>query len=404
MITPAYSPTATERVLPRLALDFTTAVLDGRVTVTRALDTATRINSSGFVEVVNANLPRFDYTLNTGGACKGLLIEESRTNILRNWSDFTAVANWTAVGVSGGSAPTNTGNTTTAPDGVSSAQIWTFTAPVSGDRSVLSQTVSGLATGDWASSAFMKAGRPADVGKIVAIKETQGGTYTLVTLTDQWQRPTSINNSAATTHGMAFELRPAVGTSAGTVQVALWGAQTEAGAFITSAIPNTSTASVTRNADVVSMTGTNFSSWYNASEGTFTVQFDSAAVSASGAAVYYALGASDGTTSNINGVYLFQTTSYGASVVGGATQANITAGTVTVNTTQKITYAYKANSFSAALNGAAANIDTSGSIPTVDRLTVGASYSGSNLINGHVAKLAFYPQRLTNNEVRAFSK
>ena len=273
MITPAYSPTATERVLPRLALDFTTAVLDGRVTVTRALDTATRINSSGFVEVVNANLPRFDYTLNTGGACKGLLIEESRTNILRNWSDFTAVANWTAVGVSGGSAPTNTGNTTTAPDGVSNAQIWTFAAPVSGDRSVLSQTVSGLATGYWAASAFIKAGRPADIGKIVSIKETQGGSYTLVTLTDQWQRAESINTSAATTHGMAFELRPAVGTSAGTVQVAIWGAQTEAGAFVTSAIPNTTSSStVTRNADVVSMTGTNFSDWYNIGAGSWYVQ------------------------------------------------------------------------------------------------------------------------------------
>jgi hypothetical protein len=44
MITPAYSPTATERVLPRMALDFTTGVLDPRVTVTRALNTATRVN------------------------------------------------------------------------------------------------------------------------------------------------------------------------------------------------------------------------------------------------------------------------------------------------------------------------------------------------------------------------
>ena len=37
MITPAYSPTATERVLPHMALDFTTAALDSRVTVTLTL-------------------------------------------------------------------------------------------------------------------------------------------------------------------------------------------------------------------------------------------------------------------------------------------------------------------------------------------------------------------------------
>jgi hypothetical protein len=91
MITPAYALTATERVLPRLALDFTTGSLDPRVTVTRALDTATRVNSSGFIEGINANLPRFDYDPVTL-APKGLLIEEARTNILLYSNDFRDTA------------------------------------------------------------------------------------------------------------------------------------------------------------------------------------------------------------------------------------------------------------------------------------------------------------------------
>ena len=41
MITPSYGLTATERVLPRLALDFTTAILDPRITFTRTGATAT---------------------------------------------------------------------------------------------------------------------------------------------------------------------------------------------------------------------------------------------------------------------------------------------------------------------------------------------------------------------------
>jgi hypothetical protein len=83
MITPAYAPTATERVLPRLALDFTTAVADPRVATARAANTATRFNSSGIIEIVNADLPRFDFSP-TALTCQGQLIEEARTNLFLN--------------------------------------------------------------------------------------------------------------------------------------------------------------------------------------------------------------------------------------------------------------------------------------------------------------------------------
>lgn len=93
MITPAYSPTATERVLPRLALDFTTGVLDPRVVVTRALNTATRVNSSGYVEIVNSNVPRFDYDPATL-ALRGLLIEEERKNLVAYSNQFDNNGAW----------------------------------------------------------------------------------------------------------------------------------------------------------------------------------------------------------------------------------------------------------------------------------------------------------------------
>jgi hypothetical protein len=47
----------------------------------------------------------------------------------------------------------------------------------------------------------------------------------------------------------------------------IWGAQLEAGSFPTSYIP-TVAATVTRAADVASITGSNFSSWYRQDEGT----------------------------------------------------------------------------------------------------------------------------------------
>jgi hypothetical protein len=401
MIVPAYSLTATERVLPKLALDFTTAALDARVTLTRALNTATRINSSGYIETINANLPRFDYTLNTGGACKGLLIEESRANIIQRWSDFTQTAVWNATSAGGGSVPTNTGNTTLSPDGVNNAQIWSFTAPVSGDRSVLSQTVPGLATGYWASTIFMKAGRAQDVGKVISIKETQGATYTLITLTDQWQRPESINTSAATTHGMAVELRPLVGTSTGTVQVAIWGAQTEAGAFVTSAIPNLATGTTTRNADIVDMTGTNFSDWYNATEGSIYAEYTPFTTSGSQRGVF---SINDGSNNNFadwrpNGGDFLITS-------GNATQADMYPGGVTVNTIGKGVLAMKENAMACAKNGGTVLTDNTALMPVFpDRLNIGRLSNNAALsICGWMRKIMYWPQRITDAEVRAFSK
>jgi hypothetical protein len=95
MITPSFGLTATERVLPKLALDFTTASLDSRVTFTRATgasNPATYIDSNGYVTATSDNQPRFDHNPITL-ACKGLLIEESRTNLLKH-SDAFGNAIW----------------------------------------------------------------------------------------------------------------------------------------------------------------------------------------------------------------------------------------------------------------------------------------------------------------------
>jgi hypothetical protein len=62
-------------------------------------------------------------------------------------------------------------------------------------------------------------------------------------------------------------------TNALNTTVYAWGAQQEAGAFATSYIPTTS-ATVTRNFDNLSITSTNFASWFNQTTGTFAVQYD----------------------------------------------------------------------------------------------------------------------------------
>ena len=66
-----------------LNLDFTGGSLDSRVVLTRSANTATYINSSGYVTTAVANEARFDYDPTTLAA-KGLLIEGSATNIALN--------------------------------------------------------------------------------------------------------------------------------------------------------------------------------------------------------------------------------------------------------------------------------------------------------------------------------
>jgi hypothetical protein len=335
MITPSFALTATERVLPRMALDFTTASLDSRVTFTRTGNTATVTNSSGVIVGINADLPRFDFDPTTL-VCKGLLIEEARTNALLNsLIDGTDLA----------------------------TQLVTVTAAA--------RTLSFYGTGTVVLS-----------GAHSATVVGAGAYPTRTTLT----------------------FTPIAGVLTLTVTGTVQFAQLELGAFPTSYIPTEATA-VTRNADVATMTGTNFSDWFNASEGAFAVW---CSVPAS-AIAFPALSVTDGTSAEriiINILSNRNGTSFRV-VDGGGDQANLTNVANWVAGQQlKTVVAYKLDSFATALNGIATSTDTSGTIPTVSRLGIGNSFLASPAVtsSSHFQKLFYWPQRLTNAEVQAFSK
>ena len=94
-MTPSFSITAIERILPNLDLDFTSGNLDSRITFTRTGNTATVINSSGVIQLVSADTPRFQHNPTTLKR-QGLLIEQTRTNLLLNsLIDGTALATQT---------------------------------------------------------------------------------------------------------------------------------------------------------------------------------------------------------------------------------------------------------------------------------------------------------------------
>lgn len=414
MITPSFSLTATERVLPKLALDFTTATLDPRVTFTRTGNTATVVNSSGVIASVNADIPRFDYDPVTL-ACKGLLIEEGRANLLTYSSQLNQTSVWTPTRLTVSSDFAGI----TAPDGTQTAdKLIASTDPTTSH--LLTYNPIGT-TGDRTFSVFFKAGEysyvvlyEANIGKGRYFNLSNGtlgsvfvgapNTSTIENYGNGWYRCSITVTVAGTWTGRIYVANADGGanfTGNGSDGIYAWGAQMEIGAFATSYIPTTTTA-LTRNADVASMTGTNFSDWYNASEGSLSANFTSGGDTL-GTRVFDITDTGGNNRAAILGSTGGGSGPYFLVVSGGATQASTTAGTFTVNTTYTVVGGYKVNSFAASINGAAPSTDASGIVPNVpDKAYIGTD--GTNYLNGWVKKLAYWPQRLINAEIQAFSK
>jgi hypothetical protein len=423
MITPAYGMTATERVLPRLALDFTTGTLDPRVTVARALNTATRVNSSGLIEIINANLPRFDYDPVTL-APKGLLIEESRTNLMLQsqaidqspWAVSQLNTTGTPAYIDVAASPDGTQNADKLIPNTVSTQHYAQQAITLADNTVYALTVYAKASEliairlSLGTKAGAFPGAYFNLSTGVVTNEVSSPVSTSITpVGNGWYRCTVVANSG--TGGTTPQLRVWAISGVNTISFAgndsdgvlVWGAQVEAGAFATSYIPTTTT-SLTRNADAVSMTGTNFSDWYNASEGAFVTWFDTVALRSGGTDSYTITIANDGTTNNVINLYAYATSVFGQIKTGNVSQANVSGGgSPTNNTVIKMAIGYAVNNIAVTANAATPTTDTSATIPSVNQLGIG-SRSGLTAINGHVYKLYYYPQRITNAELQAFSK
>jgi hypothetical protein len=146
------------------------------------------------------------------------------------------------------------------------------------------------------------------------------------------------------------------------------------------------------------MTGTDFSDWYSAGAGGLIVRVLPSTVVGTRPAIQF-----DDNTANEIIALQGNTTNPELSIVdGGSPQAQIDAGTIAANTAYNLGGAWNTNNCAAAVNGGAAVTDTSATIPTVTQARLGSD--GSNYLNGHLQTVRYWPQRLTNAEVQAFSK
>jgi hypothetical protein len=71
---------------------------------------------------------------------------------------------------------------------------------------------------------------------------------------------------------------------------------------------------------------------------------------------------------------------------------------------RKIAYAYQTNNFAGCANGGTVLTDTSGTLPSPDRMSIGNQNAvGSNVFTGYIRTLTYYPSRLTNAQLQALT-
>ena len=371
-----------------------------------------------FVDVSSAG----DVTLTVAGTVTainfreslGLLVEEARTNLLLR-SSALLTSPWSPGNLS------YSGATIAAPDGSSVEPITTtgggstinfqqMTAPAvpftisayvrdlnAGSNSMVNKY--GVYNGSTSSDVAYLAVDYA-TGAVAASGPEAGSSVVRSTPCHNGWHRVSITISAGVTPGDIINIYAgALGDipSAGVSWYA-WGLQMEAGAFPASYIPTTS-AAVTRTADNPRASGSNFTGFYNATAGTLFVEATSTAT----AATRGLASLNDNSHSNVTQLFLTSSDAPQLEVYNGATQANLTASAVTPTTAFKVAGAYKANDFALCSNGGAVGTDTSGAVPTVTQLSIGAINGGTHQLNGHIRRITYWPTRLANAELQAIT-
>lgn len=414
-------------IRPELTLDFANSrQLDPRITFSRS-SSATYLNpDTGLITLASDHEARFEK--------EGLLIEESRANYNFYSNDFS---NAHYVNVSNSLTETNT----TAPDGSNDAisfgevvgqntmainpdvSTQTFTSStasvyvkVFGSRQYFSIREVN-ATNNWVRAVFDCTGEGSFKTVEGDVVTKTGFTPDIKNVGNGWYR-CSLNVTYSTAQQVGFYFNPSDSdtgggnTSSGFGQPAatpiagsgfvLWGYQQEAGSFPTSLIP-TAGATATRAVDIAQITGTNFSSWYNQGEGTFTVD----ASYFGGVSDFKILieGSGGGSFRDFSWSLVNLSPLWQSFLPSIEKQINLTKN-VSLGVPFKVAGSYGNGDASAAFDGVLKTTGpTAGVFSPADSLVIGRRPTGGSqyVFNGHFSRLAYYPRRLTDLELETIT-
>ena len=385
-------------VTPSLNLDFAKSkFLDPRITFTRA-SVGTYVGADGLIKSASSGAARFTHNPFTGESL-GLLIEESRTNIRTYSSSINASNNYRIYGT-----PSYNTSETKAPDGTNTATKITGAGSAAGfdtydndygNNQGVTQTYSVFVKNVNATS--VRLGFSGEYVFTFAT-ETGSGTGGFEKYPNGWYR---IWATVEKSNQFLYQNLYMNGAAATTDSIYVWGAQNENASSPSSYIP-TEASSVTRAAESATMTGTNFSSWYNTPIGGGTI-FASYRCPPS-----FIGGSNPGNIWSFDGGGVRWLANWGPFQVYDGSAVVAVSPTNTLTSPVQEACAVERNgsltSESVARNGII--YSTTGNVTTVgmNQLSIGFTSNTSTYLNGTISHIVYWKSKLTDSQLQSLTR
>jgi hypothetical protein len=405
-------------IRPTLDLNFARVkALDPRITFTRSSG-GSYVGADGLIKYAGVNEARFDHDPVTGESL-GLLVEGARTNLLLRSEEFddgywrktqSSIIPNIVVAPDG----TLTGdklveNTANAGHNVSEFDLRSFDSNTSYVFSVylkkaertwaqvqINNLVRTAGEDRFRQRVNLETGETGSAQSEMEVKDVGNG----------WFKCSLFIPSSDHSGGNGVcTVFPGIGdtsvvyTGDGTSGIYIWGAQLEVGAFPTSYIP-TQGSTRTRAADNASITGKNFSDFYNINEGTAFVDVYKNPSIISGIALNFSDTGGFG-----NNRIQMSNAGLVAYVVNGVVTLNNTSVVSTGLSRYKLLTSYKLNDIIVGANGSYVTRPDRGITPqNMTTMSIGSYPGGAGKINNSISRITYFPKRLPNAQLQALTR
>lgn len=378
----------------------------------------------------STNTPRFDHNPTTNESL-GLLIEEQRTNLV-TYSENFGNSFWTKTDC----FLTQNG---VAPDGTSNATLVTRNSTAYNYVFIIRYSQSVTTGQTYTFSVFLKPNTYSGSVQLSIDSSGTGGypitgavttnlsngtyvsgsfsSYTINQCGNGWYR-VSVTGTATTDGSIEYSINTnniSIGQS-----FYIWGAQLEIGSFPTSYIP-TVASQATRSADSASMTGTNFTSWYNNTQGALYIESQND-YNNSTFSNHAGTGVEIHSNAFQSNLFAFNSkrdspfykspwfnifTPGGSALVVGNGALGGGSNRISGSAFYKSSFSWNfGNTFATSADGTTTESASLAltSPPTVTTLGFAANNYAYNGFNGRIKKLIYYPKSLTNTQLQALTQ